>query len=144
MTMKASEIMHEPVLATTPEASALTVATKLVLNRISGMPVTDREGTVLGVVTEEDILAALMQRESLHTLTVQDIMSKNLAAVSADTPIEIIMQTLHDEGILRVPVIDDGKLVGIISRADVLRAALHLQQVPTSDRQRAPQKCRQK
>ena len=125
--MNASEIMHEPVLATTPEASALDVATKLVLNRISGMPVTDREGTVLGVVTEEDILTALMQRKSLHTLTVQDIMSKNLAAVSGDSPIEIIMQILHDEGILRVPVIDDGKLVGIISRADVLRAALHLE-----------------
>lgn len=142
--MKASEIMHEPVLATTPEASALDVATKLVLTRISGMPVTDREGMVLGVVTEEDILRALMQRKSLQMLTVQDLMSRNLAAVSADTPIENIMQLLHDEGILRVPVMDDGKLVGIISRADVLRAALHLEQVPTPDRQSAPQQRRQK
>ncbi len=142
--MKAGDIMHEPVLATAPEASARDVATKLVLNRISGMPVTDREGTVLGVVTEGDILRALMQRKSPDTLTAQDIMSKDLAAVNADTPIEIVMEILHDEGILRVPVTQDGKLLGIVSRADVIRAALHLEQGLALTKNRAPRKRRQK
>ena len=138
--MKAGEIMHKPVLTTAPEDSAHDVATKLVLNRISGMPVIDREGTVLGVVTEEDILRALMERKDLEVLAAQDIMSKNLAAVHADTPIEMVLQTLHDEGILRVPVIEDGKLLGIVSRADVIKAALHLEDGPASGKNRASQK----
>lgn len=138
--MKAGEIMHQPVLATAPEASASEVAAKLVLNKISGMPVTDRGGTVLGVVTEEDIIKALMELKDLETLTAQDIMSKNLAAVNAETPIETVMQTLHDEGILRVPVTEDGKLLGIISRADVIRAALHLENGPVSASRRRRKK----
>lgn len=144
MTMKAGEIMHEPVLATAPEASARDVATKLVLNGISGMPVTDREGVVLGIVTEEDILTALMERKDLETLTAQEIMSKNLAAVTAETPIEIVMEILHDEGILRVPVTEDGKLLGIVSRADVIKAALHLELGPVLRKNRASRKRRQK
>ena len=125
--MKAGDIMHEPVLTTAPEVSAREAAAQLVLNSISGMPVTDTDGAVLGVITEEDILRALMERKDLEMLAVKDIMSKNLAVVSTATPIEIVMQTLHDEGILRLPVVDNGKLVGIISRADVITAALYLE-----------------
>ncbi len=95
---------------------------------------------MLGVVTEEDIIKALMELKDLETLTVQDIMSKDLAAVNAETPIEIVMQTLHDEGILRVPVTEEGKLRGIISRADVIRAALHLEQRPVSASRKRRQK----
>lgn len=122
--MKASEVMNRHVFAATPVAAARDIARKLVENRISGMPVTDREGTVLGVVSEEDILRALMEQKNLGALTAEDIMSKNLAAVDSETSVEGVMQILHDEGILRVPVIDSGRLVGIISRADVIRAAL--------------------
>ena len=147
--MKAGEIMHQRVLATTPRASVRDVATKLVMNRISGMPVTDREGRVLGVITEEDILRALMERKSLETLTAQDVMSKHLATVGTDTSIEEVMEILHDEGILRVPVTDRGKVVGIVSRADVIRAALDLEFMtfsrnlaPVSGKNRASEKRR--
>jgi len=122
--MKASEVMNRHVFAATLTASARDIAGKLVGNRISGMPVTDRDGKVLGVVSEEDILRALMEQKNLGALTAADIMSKNLAVVDAETPVEGVMQILHDEGILRVPVIDSGRLVGIISRADVIRVAL--------------------
>lgn len=130
--MKAGEIMHVPVLVTAPEASARDVAAKLVRNKISGMPVTAREGKVLGIVTEEDILRALMERKNLDTLTAQEIMSKDLAAVRTETPVEIVMEILHDEGILRVPVTENRKLVGIISRTDVIAAALHLEGRPAA------------
>ena len=122
--MKAREFMNRDVVAATPATSARDIAGTLVGNRISGMPVTDRDGRVLGVVSEEDILRALMEQKDLGVLTAEDIMSKNLAAVDSETSVESVMQILHDEGILRVPVIDSGRLVGIISRADVIRAAL--------------------
>lgn len=122
--MNAGDIMHKPVLATTPQASVRDIAIKLVENRITGMPVTDREGKVLGVITEADILLALMEKKNLETLTAQDIMSKDLVTVDFETSLEEVMEVLHDEGVLRVPVTDCGKVVGIVSRADVIRAVL--------------------
>jgi len=122
--MKAGEVMHRRVLTATPLASARDVAAKLLGKGISGMPVADREGMVVGVVTEEDILRALMEQRNLTTLTAQDIMSKDLVTVDTETSVEGVMQLLHDEGIMRVPVIDSGRLVGIVSRADVIRSAL--------------------
>jgi CBS domain-containing protein len=125
--MEAGEIMHKPVLTTTPRASVRDIAIKLLANRISGMPVTDRDGTVLGVITEENILRALMEQKGLEALSAQDIMSKDLVAVRTETSLEGVMQILHDEGIRRVPVTDNGRLVGIISRADVIRVVLDLE-----------------
>jgi len=125
--MEAGEIMHKSVLTATPRASVRDIAIKLVTNRISGIPVTDRDGVVLGVITEENILRALMEQKGLETLSAQDIMSKDLVAVRTDTSLEGVMQILHDEGIRRVPVTEGGRLVGIISRSDVIRAVLDLE-----------------
>lgn len=125
--MEAGEIMHKSVLTATPRASVRDIAIKLVTNRISGIPVTDRDGVVLGVITEENILRALMEQKGLETLSAQDIMSKDLVAVRTETSLEGVMQILHDEGIRRVPVTEGGRLVGIISRSDVIRAVLDLE-----------------
>ena len=122
--MKASEIMHRPVLATTPRASVRDIAAQIVLNGISGMPVTDRAGTVLGVITEADVLGALRNGKQMERLTAEDIMSDDPVTVDAETPLEKVIEVLNDEGIVRVPVTENGKLVGIISRGDILKAVL--------------------
>lgn len=122
--MKASEVMQRPVLATTLRASVRDVATQIVFNEISGMPVTDKDGKVLGVITEADILAALMDGKTLDNLTAEDIMSTDPITVDMDTPIEEVMRVLEEQGVLRVPVTSQGKVVGIISRRDIVRAVL--------------------
>jgi CBS domain-containing protein len=122
--MKAGEIMRSPVLATTPRASVRDIASQLVRNGISGMPVAEPGGTILGVITEADVLAALMEGKQLEKLTAQDIMSTEPITVDTDTPVEDVIKFLNEEGIVRVPVTDKGKLVGIVSRVDVIRAVL--------------------
>jgi CBS domain-containing protein len=122
--MKALEIMHQPVLATTPRASVRDIAAQIVLNGISGMPVAERGGTVLGVITEADVLGALHDGKKLEKLTAEDIMSDNPVTVDTETEVEKVIQLLNDEGIVRVPVTEKGKLVGIISRGDVIKAVL--------------------
>jgi CBS domain-containing protein len=122
--MKASEIMHKPVLATTPRASVRDVAAQIVLNGISGMPVAEREGKVLGVITEADVLEALNDGEKLEKLTAEEIMSDDPVTVDTETPVEKVIQLLNEEGIVRIPVTEQGKLVGIISRGDVIKAVL--------------------
>jgi predicted transcriptional regulator len=135
--MKASEIMQRPVLVAAPQESVREIAARLIEHKISGMPVTGQDGTVIGVITEEDIMRALMEQKNLETLTVQEIMSQDLLTVSAGAAVAQVMQLLHDEGIGRLPVAVSGKVVGVISRADVIRALLHLGP-PGSGQEAAP------
>jgi|RhiMetdeSRZDD1v2_1073273.scaffolds.fasta_scaffold150068_3 CBS domain-containing protein len=122
--IKAREIMQKPVLATTVRASVRDIASQLVANGFSGMPVADRDGTVVGVITEADIIKALVDERPLETLTAKDVMSANPTTVDVDTPIDEVMKVLQEHHILRVPVTDHGKLTGIVSRSDLIKAVL--------------------
>ena len=116
--------MQKPVLATTMRASARDVAAQLVRNEFSGMPVAERDGTLMGVVTEADILRVLGEGKALETLTAADIMTEKPATVDLEAPIREVIQILQEHRILRVPVTERGRLVGIISRSDIIRAVL--------------------
>ena len=131
--MKAGDIMTKPVLATSPRAAVLDVANKLVKNRITGMPVADRAGKVLGVITEADILVALIEGRKLETLVAEDIMSPEPVTVDVNMSMTEVMNRLNEEGILRVPVTDQGVLVGIISRVDIIRAMLAPKSIRTME-----------
>jgi CBS domain-containing protein len=91
------------------------------LGGFSGMPVTERDGTVIGVITEFDIIRAIRGGRPVETTLAQDIMSKDVIAVDIETPIEDIVSIFERERILRVPVTERGKLIGVVSRPDVLR-----------------------
>ena len=122
--LTAGQIMQKPVLATTMRASARDVAAQLVRNEFSGMPVAERDGTLMGVVTEADILRVLGEGKALETLTAADIMTEKPATVDLEAPITEVIQILQEHRILRVPVTERGRLVGIISRSDIIRAVL--------------------
>jgi CBS domain-containing protein len=122
--LTAGRIMQKPVLATTMRASARDVAAQLVRNEFSGMPVAERDGTLMGVLTEADILRVLGEGKALETLTAADIMTEKPATVDLEAPITEVIQILQEHRILRVPVTERGRLVGIISRSDIIRAVL--------------------
>ncbi len=122
--MKAREIMRKPVIATTPRASVRDIANQLVEKGFSGMPVAERDGTVVGIITEADILRAFSQNKQLEKLTAENIMSTEPTTVDVETPIEAVILVLQELHVLRVPVTEGGKLVGIISRSDVIRAVI--------------------
>src|SRR5690242_18691209 len=125
--MKAADIMRQPVLATTLEAWVQEVLAYLATHDISGMPVAEPDGTVIGIVTADDILRAFVAGVELRTLTVQGIMSRDPITVDVETPLVEVMQTIHEEGILRVPVLENDRLVGIIARSDVIKALVPLE-----------------
>ncbi|MDQ3856489.1 MAG: CBS domain-containing protein [Chloroflexota bacterium] len=125
--MKAADIMRQPVLATTPAAWVQEVLAYLATHDISGMPVVERDGTVIGMVTADDILRAFVNGLELRSLTVREIMSRDPITVDVETPVVEVIQVLHDEGILRVPVLENNRLVGIISRSDVIKALVPLE-----------------
>jgi len=120
--LTAKEIMQTPVIAATPRASLRDLAARLVTNEFSGMPVADPDGRVVGVITEADIIRALLDGKRLENLTAGEVMTGPALTVDAKAPLEEVMKCLQEHKIVRVPVTAEGKLVGIIARRDLIRA----------------------
>lgn len=116
--MIASDIMTRRVCTIHPEASAQEAAQLLDQRRISGVPVVDTDGRLIGIITEADIISKV-NREGLR---VGDIMSHEVTVVTEETPVGEIAMLLTERKIKRVPVVTNGKLVGIVSRADIVHA----------------------
>jgi CBS domain-containing protein len=116
--MIARDIMIRKVYTISPEASVQEVAQLLSQKSISGVPVIDKDGKIIGIVTEADIISKV-NREGL---CVADIMSSEIIVVDEGTGVGEIAMLLSERKIKRVPVMQNSQLVGIVSRADIVRA----------------------
>lgn len=118
--LKASDVMVRPVVAAKKNAAARDVVFQFLNGFYSGMPVTDDEGKIIGVVTELDILYAVLSGKELAKITVKDIMTTKPVTVDVDTALTEVAKIMKEKNIIRLPVTQDGKLVGIIARCDIL------------------------
>ncbi|HLX58562.1 MAG TPA: CBS domain-containing protein [Ktedonobacteraceae bacterium] len=116
--MIASDIMTHKVYTIHPEASVQETAQLLYDKRISGLPVLDAGGSIMGIITEADIISKV-DRDGL---CVADIMSREVITVNEEMLVNEIAALLTERRIKRVPVVCDGKLVGIVSRGDIVHA----------------------
>ncbi len=139
--MNAKDIMTTKVVAVGPEMPINAIAALLLERHISAVPVIDEDRRVLGIVSEGDLmrrgeaarrrswwLATFGEAEDLarefvktHGQRARDVMTREVLTVSEGTPVAEIAELLEKKGIKRVPVVRDGRLVGIVSRADLLR-----------------------
>lgn len=139
--MNARDVMTTNVVAVRPEMPVNAIAALLLERHISAVPVIDDERRVVGIVSEGDLvrreetaprpswwLAIFGDPEKLarefarsHGQRAKDVMSREVVTVSEETPLGEIAALLEKHRIKRVPVLRDGRLVGIVSRADVLR-----------------------
>jgi len=122
--LTAKDIMEKFVLAATPRASLRDVASQLVTNEISGMPVAADDGRIIGVITEADIVRALLEGKRLENLTASDVMTGPPITVDQNVSLEDVMKSLEDNRIVRVPVTNNDTLIGIIARRDIIKAVL--------------------
>jgi len=122
--MIASDIMTRKVVTISPTASAQEAAQLLDQFRISGLPVVDASNNLIGIVTEADIISKVNRHGLLdrNGLLVADIMSRAVTTVSEETPVGDIATLLTERKIKRVPVMRQGRLVGIVSRGDIVHA----------------------
>lgn len=117
--MIASDVMTRKVYTTSPRTSVQEVAQLLYRERISGVPVIDDQSNQLvGMVTEADVIRHI-ERDDLR---VSEIMTCQLVTVEEDTPVSEIAALLTERRIKRVPVVQGGRMVGIVSRADIVQA----------------------
>lgn len=112
--MKAEDVMTTRVVTITEDQSKQQAARLLSQHRISGLPVVNADQVVVGVVTEYDVIGKEGE-------TVGEIMTRGVISVTPDTELEEVSHLLVHERIKRLPVLDQGKLVGIVSRADLVK-----------------------
>lgn len=136
-----SDVMTRNLITASPETTFQVAVRLLEENRISGLPVVDRDGKLVGIVSEADLLNKAEKREPdayvlesrrhrldrsrASALDVASAMSRDIVSVRPDAPIALAAREMHARGYKRLPVVDsDGRLVGIVSRGDVLKVFL--------------------
>ncbi len=122
--LNASDVMVRPVISARPHASARDVALQVLSGFYSGMPVTDEEGRVIGIITEINLLQAVMDGKDLTKTTVDEIMVKEPVTADKDTPIVELTKIMSEKNVIRIPITNNGRLCGIVARCDILSALL--------------------
>jgi tRNA nucleotidyltransferase (CCA-adding enzyme) len=113
--MYAKDIMTRDVITVGPTITIKNLAMVLIKNQISGAPVAGKNGKIIGVVSEADIVAKKGK-------DVRTIMSTNIISVTEETPVEEIAKLMTTHRIKRLPVMRGEDVVGIVSRADIVSA----------------------
>ena len=156
--MKARDVMVSPVITVKLSSSVQDVAKIFLQRRISAVPVVDDQGKVVGIVSEGDLmhraeagterryswwLRPFISDEALandyakaHARKVADVMVRRVITAAPDTPLHEIAALLEKNAIKRVPIVKDGRLVGIVSRANLIQAVASTRkelEVPLTD-----------
>lgn len=113
--MVAKDVMTRDIITVSPSTKVKDLAMILIKNQISGAPVIDKDGNILGIVSEADIVAK-------RGKDVKTIMSKKAVRVRQDASLEEIAQLMMTHAIKRLPVMEGNKIIGIVSRADIVSA----------------------
>jgi CBS domain-containing protein len=113
--MLAKNIMTRDIITVKPNMTVKQLAMVLIKNQISGAPVAAEDGKIVGVVSEADILAKKGRQ-------VKGIMSTQVVSINEETPVEEIAKLMATHKIKRLPVMKGNKIVGIVSRADIVSA----------------------
>jgi len=121
---KAKDLMTTHLISVHPDDSVETAIAMMIKHRVSGLPVTDASGELLGVVSEFDLLDLIWDPNTSRD-KVRDYMTAEAYSASVDEEIEAVAKRFHDLSIRRLPVLDGTRLVGIISRHDLLRYVMH-------------------
>ncbi|MCS7118549.1 MAG: CBS domain-containing protein [Archaeoglobaceae archaeon] len=113
------EIMERDVVYIEKDASIEDLVELMFEKKVGGCPVVDEDGVVIGIVTERDILKLLAKRRKIDGIT-SDFMTKNVVTIGAKDTIETAMKTMIKKKFRRLPVIEDGILLGLITSREIL------------------------
>jgi CBS domain-containing protein len=117
--VKVREIMSCPVFAVTPDSSIKEAAQVLVEHGISALPVLDANGALVGIVSEADLVP--IPGADQRPTAVAEVMTRQVLSVRAQSEVSQAARTMLDAGIKRAPVMSGRKVVGIVSRRDLVR-----------------------
>src|SRR6516164_9799709 len=141
--MKARDVMVSPVITVKPSSGVKEVAKIFLERRISAVPVVDDQGKLVGIVSEGDLLhraetgterrrswwlraltadaALATEYVKAHSRKITDVMTRDVITALPDVPLYEIATLLEKHSIKRVPIVKDGQLLGVVSRANLIQ-----------------------
>jgi CBS domain-containing protein len=120
----AKDIMTKEVVCVRRDTSVREALRLMLVHKISDVPVVEEDMTLVGIVTEKDLLRLLYGPQGTTGKTVEQFMTRPAVYFQADESLEEIRQCLNDVDFRRVPVTKKGKVVGTVSRPDIIRRIL--------------------
>lgn len=154
--MRARELMSTPVVVARPEMTLKEVAEQMAAHRVSGVPVVDHRNHLVGIISESDVLSKLESHttevpghgflafidrlgggaaveKKLHARTAADLMTTLVTTAGPEASFRelVHLMTIHD--VNRIPIVDMGRVVGIVTRADLLRTLTRRDTAVTED-----------
>ncbi|MCK5580948.1 MAG: CBS domain-containing protein [Candidatus Omnitrophica bacterium] len=118
--IKAEDIMTKDVITVEPDTPISMVVKILAIRKITGVPVIDENRILLGLISEKDVMGLLLEDEHAEEKTALDFMTKDLHSFGPEDEVHKICEFLLTKPFRRVPIVREGKLLGIISRSDLI------------------------
>ena len=123
-TMKARDIMMSDALTVAADASLLDAAKIMINGGVSGLPVIDATGRMIGVLSEVDVIREATDGGPTLAAAVETAMTREVVASTEDATIEAVASLMLRHKVKRIPILRDGAVVGIVSRLDLVKAML--------------------
>jgi CBS domain-containing protein len=118
--MKVVELMNRNVVTCHASETLVVIVNKFELFSIAGMPVVDK-GKLVGIVCQSDVLRGLKSGD-MHELTVGDVMVQDVITAPSTESVVNVAKIMIEKGVNRIPIVESGNLVGIVTRGDIIKA----------------------
>ncbi len=118
--IRAKNVMSRKITTVTEGVNIKHVMRLLAENKITGVPVVSEDMHLLGIITEKDILKALLYGKDVKSKTAGELMTTQLVTFEEDEDLMTIFKTLVEGSFRRVPILSNGRLTGIVSRTDII------------------------
>ncbi len=119
-TLTVGQLMQDAVTSCTPRTDVSTIASLMTRRNFGSLPVVEQDGTLVGIVTDYDLLHAMIEGRDLRNIAAMGIMSTVPVTVTEDQTLVQVAELFQDRSLTRVPVVRNKKLVGILARRDLL------------------------
>ena len=124
--LEAKDVMTKQVVCIRKDTPIFEAIRMMANNNITGIPVIDDDSTLVGMLSEQDVLRLLHTYDEERDRTVNDFMTQPAIHFEENEPLLDVCYCLRDNSIRRVPITSNGKVTGVISRSDILKRILHL------------------
>ena len=119
-TLTVGQLMQDAVTTCTPQTDCSTLASLITRRNFGSLPIVESDGTLVGIVTEHDLLQAMIEGRDLRKIAAMGIMSTAPVTATEDQTLLQVAELFQDRYLTRVPVVRNKKLVGILARRDIL------------------------
>ncbi len=119
-TLTIRQMMEDAVVTVSPQSTGMAVAELLSERNFGSLPVTEDDGTLVGLVSEFDLLKVVEEGKDLRQVIVADIMTRDVVTATEDMPVKDLIHLLQERHLIRVPVVKGKTLVGVVARRDIV------------------------